>query len=468
MGLITKEVYIGLGGSNVKYLESLGYIIPKENDNRGRLRIPNRTKILVKTEDLQNNSTAKVDVECDCCGERLKHMPWQAYIKYIHEDGKYYCKNCAMKLYGGENLRKSLLNKNGKSFQQWCIDNNRQDVLDRWDYELNKLKPSEIGYSSNKKYYFKCPRRIHDSELKNISNFVNGQEGAMKCNQCNSFAQWGIDNLCEDFLEKYWDYEKNKISPWKIPKAYDKKVWIKCQEKDYHESYDIIPNNFINNCRCPYCNKNSGKIHPLDSLRKLLEDKELLHLWSNKNKKSPYKYSPHSGQDVYWKCPDGKHKDYRRKVSVSNICDFRCPECVRERMESFLQEKVRLYLNELGYIISHERNCSIIPQNPKFKGSRGQMPFDNEIVELKLIIEVHGIQHYEICTWHKKHAKRNNTTPEYELHMQKVRDRYKCIFAKSQGYFYLEIPYWTDNKDETWKKLIDDNIEQILSKELDL
>jgi len=52
--------------------------------------------------------------------------------------------------------------------------------------------------------------------------------------------------------------------------------------------------------------------------------------------------------------------------------------------------------------------------------------------------------------------------------MQKVRDRYKRIFAKSQGYFYLEIPYWTDDKEETWNKLIDDNIKQILTKELDL
>ena len=35
-------------------------------------------------------------------------------------------------------LKKS---KNKKSFYDWCIENNRQDVLDRWDYELNDCSP---------------------------------------------------------------------------------------------------------------------------------------------------------------------------------------------------------------------------------------------------------------------------------------------------------------------------------------
>ena len=65
-------------------------------------------------------------------------------------------------------------------------------------------------------------------------------------------------------------------------------------------------------------------------------------------------------------------------------------------------------------------------------------------------------------------AKKNNTTPDYELHYQKLKDRYKRIFAKSQGYFYVEIPYWADDKDETWKKLIDDKILNVKRKRSEL
>ena len=299
MGLITKKVIVKWNYNNREYYEQKGFPFSKYRDS-----------FLVKIEDLPNNSSVKVDVECDYCGKILNPMTWKSYLNYIHDDnGKYYCQKCAKILYGNENIRKSRL-KNGKSFAQWCIDNNRQDVLDRWDYELNDCKPNEILHKSNKKYYFKCPRNIHKSELKHISHFTGGQEGSIDCKQCNSFAQWGIDNIGEDFFEKYWDYEKNNelgIDPWKISHGNStKKVWIKCQKKDYHDSYPIKPIHFINNVRCPYCNI-INKVHLLDSLGTLYPDSILY--WSSKNKKSPYKYSPFSIQEVYWKCPESKHKD---------------------------------------------------------------------------------------------------------------------------------------------------------------
>lgn len=199
------------------------------------------------------------------------------------------------------------------------------------------------------------------------------------------------------------------------------------------------------------------KVHPLDSLGKLLEDKGLLDVWSDKNNKSPYEYTPMSQQRMWWKCLDGKHKDYQRSICNANIYNFTCPQCIREKGESLFQEKVRLYLKELKYTILHEYNCTIVPINPK---TNYQLPFDNEIKELKLIIEVMGIQHYKINGFHKMQSKKNNTTPKYEFHMQQVRDRYKKIIAKSQGYNYIAIPYWTDDKDETWKQLINNKIKE--------
>jgi hypothetical protein len=186
-------------------------------------------------------------------------MPWKVYNSYIIKNNKYFCKQCISKE-RNENGRKTKL-KNGKSFEQWCIENNRQDVLDRWDYELNKWKPDEISYGSKIKCWFKCSREIHNSELKNIHVFTRGQEGSIECNQCNSFAQWGIDNLGEDFLEEYWDYEKNfNIDPWKIPKGCDNKVWIICRENKIHNSYFPLCKDFSGkNSRCPICNQSKGE-----------------------------------------------------------------------------------------------------------------------------------------------------------------------------------------------------------------
>lgn len=452
MGLISETTIIKWGKNNRKWYESKGYIFTKYGD-----------EFEVKIENLTCNSNALVEVKCDCeeCkNPYLKPMKLHNFKKCVKEDGKYYCKKCSQKLFGVEKTRKTKL-KNGTSFEQWCIDNNRLDILDRWDYELNNCKPNEISYGTNKKYYFICPRKLHESELKCIA-WVTSRNKGMECNKCNSFAQWGIDNLGENFLEKYWDYEKNiNINPWIITKKSNApKVWIKCQEKDYHDSYDISCANFTFGWRCPYCQNKHGKIHPLDSLGKLLEDKGLLHLWSDKNIKSPYEYAPYGKQDVWWKCPDGIHEDFLRNSYKCNISQFHCVECTQEMNESFLQEKVRIYLEDLNYTIFHESKCSLRCINPKTKML---LPYDNEIKinNNYLLIEVMGLQHYEICGWHKHKAKNNNTTPEYELHKRKLYDRYKRIFAKKQGYFYLEIPYWTDDSEETWRKLIDDKIKEV-------
>ena len=213
--LLDKTVIAKWNSANKKWYEGKGYLFTKMGD-----------EFEVKIEDLTNSSGIKVNVECDCkeCTTPIiKPIPWHSYKTGVKENGKYYCRKCSKKLYGGENTRKTKL-KNGKSFEQWCIDNKRQDVLDRWDYELNTCKPNEIGYSANKKYYFKCPRRIHDSELKNINSFASGQEGSIECKQCNSFAQYLIDTYGDNALEKYWDYEKNIFNPWEINYGSNNKI----------------------------------------------------------------------------------------------------------------------------------------------------------------------------------------------------------------------------------------------------
>ena len=431
MGLITKEVEVVLANKNIKHFESLGYEILREKDKWGKIRVPRGTIIKIKVEDLSSGSDAKVDVECDNCGKYLKNVEWCNYLKYLKDDGKYYCNKCAKKLYGKENELKSRI-KNGKSFEHWCLDNNRQDILYRWDYKLNELKPSEITFRSSREYYFKCPKGIHESELKIVTNFVRGIEGVLDCKQCNSFAQWGIDNLGEDFLDKYWDWEKNKnINPWIISKNSGKHIYIKCQEKDYHGSYNIQCYEFAIGIRCSYCvNK---KVHPLDSLGTL--HPQVLKIWSNKNKKSPYEYSPMSHQEVYWKCPEGKHEDYPRIINVANNGNFRCPECNEYKGEKEI-DNILIKFN--------------IPHDSQYKFSdlkgvgNGLLKFDfpvfwdKEQMKLKILIEYDGIQHFRPVRFggiSKERAIKN--------YKQQVKnDMIKNLYCAENNIQLIRIPYW--------------------------
>lgn len=470
MGLISKTAKVKWNGSSRNWYESKGYVFTKTGD-----------EFEVRVQDLKYSSKALVDVQCDCedCTTPIiKPVVWRNYLKCVKEDGKYYCRKCSNKLFAHKTANKNKLKNGGKSFYDWCIKHNRKDILDRWDYELNGCSPSEINYASSKRYWFKCSRGIHDSELKGITNFTGDNGGSLECNKCNSIGQYILDVYGENGLKNYWDYEKNNalsLYPFKINKTCNKKIWIFCQAKTYHNSYNVRCGDFTTkNSRCPYCTNRNGKVHHLDSLGNLLKNNNLLKTWSERNKKYPYEYTPNSGKSVYWKCENGIHDDYKRIIHTSNTCGFRCPECVRERDESILQEKVRLYLESLGYEVLHENKCTLNPTNmvkpPCGEGKKricGNLRYDNEIVvnEKHIVIEVNGQQHYQINTWHKNFARKYKTTPELELKYQQDRDKYKKEYALSKGYQYLEIPYWTiEDENESYKTLIDNKINEISNK----
>ena len=117
--LITKTVKMKWNSRNKKYYETLGYEFTKYGD-----------EFEVKVEHLTKGSDIRVDCICDNCKCNM-HIKYSNYNRTVKENGKTYCNNCAKKLYGGKNIQKTKL-KNSKSFYDWCVENSRQDVLDRW------------------------------------------------------------------------------------------------------------------------------------------------------------------------------------------------------------------------------------------------------------------------------------------------------------------------------------------------
>jgi len=465
--LLSEEVEIKWNSKNKQWYESKSYIFTKINDI-----------FRVKIKDLSKCSSAIVEIKCDCedCKNTsyLRFITWKDYQKHVQYNGKYYCKKC-LRLYKDNNNKTSksknnvkpkskniveLKTKNiKKSFEQWCIENNHQDVLNRWDYYLNNCKPNEVTYSTNNKYYFKCPRGLHKSELKKIQSFAQGEKGSMNCKMCNSFAQWGIDNVCENFLEEYWDYELNIIDPWKMSKGDIKKIYIKCQEKNYHGSYDIISRNFSGKrCRCPYCSNRHGRVHILDSLGTLYP--QVLNIWSDKNKKTPYEYSPFSTQKIYWKCPEGIHDDHYRDINRSNRVNFRCPECEYSKGE----ERISNWLinNEFNKLVEEQFNILNDLEKKKYKYyipqkeydglvglSKGNLSYDFYLPNYNLLIEYQGEQHEKYISYFYKSKKDFEKQLEHDLR--------KREYAQNYNIKLLEIWYFNY-----------DNIETILEKELRL
>ncbi len=247
---------------------------------------------------------------------------------------------------------------------------------------------------------------------------------------------------------KRWDKDKNKYKPDEISFGTTLPIYLHC-ENNLHESegYDagVLHKNINHKLGCKICSSLEG-ISP-----------ESLRFWSDKNNKFPRDYYSNSHEVVWWKCENNKHEDYERRIQSSKNMNFRCPSCVQERNESFLQEKIRLYLEQLckknNWKLNHEYNCELKCRNNK---TNNRLPYDNEIIgdSIKNIIETHGEQHYKISQYHTTEAKRKGITIQEQFEYRKQIDKYKKDFAIKNGYRYLEIPYTADNAKNTWKIMI--------------
>ncbi len=224
-----------------------------------------------------------------------------------------------------------------KTFKQFCEETNNIDLLSLWDYELNNGTPETTGFKSNKYIYFRCPRHLHISRAIPLYNVVKAYEEGKTytiCLQCNSIGQYIIDVYGKDYLDKIWS-DKNNKHYFDISRSSHKyNIWLKCQNDDTHPDYDLSVNNFMKSHNCPYC---TGKrICITNSLG--YNFPESIGVWSEKNKKTPYDYTSYSDAEVWWKCENGKHSDYKRFVSRSNTYNFRCPKCGKENQTYYTGE----------------------------------------------------------------------------------------------------------------------------------
>lgn len=212
------------------------------------------------------------------------------------------------------------------TFKEFCVDTHNNELLGLWDYKLNiDSQPDSIGYASSKRIWFKCPRGLHDSRVIPLGNvtrvYKNGKEYTI-CNSCNSIGQYIIDTYGEDYLNAMWS-DKNTKSYFDIQKRSKDIIWLRCQNDKTHPDYDLTANNFIHSHQCPYCS--GRRVCDTNSFGYLYP--ELAKYWSEKNEKTPFECRPQT-KDMYWfRCENGIHEDYKRKLYNQIYSVYLCPKC---------------------------------------------------------------------------------------------------------------------------------------------
>ena len=228
--------------------------------------------------------------------------------------------------------------------------------------EEHKRKVEERGDGYKYIGSYKCKEVTIDGKYSKSMSYIRVKcpycfvgKYKVKCKYCcnsyeNSLA-YHIQQELKEPLNKYWDWEKNTVSPYHISKSNDEKVWIKCTEIDYHGSYLMMVSGFKRGSRCPYCA--GKKVHPKDSFGQWLVDEfgkdAIEKYWSPRNTLNPFSITSKSGKKVWILCQEKDyHNDYGGYlVTPDNFYNGnRCPYCVNQKVhpkDSFGQWLIDTY-----------------------------------------------------------------------------------------------------------------------------
>lgn len=140
--------------------------------------------------------------------------------------------------------------------QDWCVQNNHENLLKEWDYTKNTdIAPNKIGYGSGRKVWWICST-CHYEWAAVITDRTQGRgcpacTGRVVVAGRNDLETWCKNNKKLDILDE-WDYEKNdNINPSTIHSGSNKRYWWKCK---HGHSWKVAVYGRTSGSGCPKCN----------------------------------------------------------------------------------------------------------------------------------------------------------------------------------------------------------------------
>ncbi len=143
------------------------------------------------------------------------------------------------------------------SISQWCIDNNREDLLLGYDYADNP-DPDRIAKGSHADLLWVC-KMCHDTFIRKPHNIsLNTENTCRTCRQLvlahkRHLAAVKTHNFAENYpwIAEEWDYEKNSVAPNAVSFNDNHKYYWICKRCGC--SFQAIIINRVKGSQCPKC-----------------------------------------------------------------------------------------------------------------------------------------------------------------------------------------------------------------------
>lgn len=253
-------------------------------------------------------------------------------------------------------MKAQLINK---TLYDWCVENNREELIKEWDYKLNgSINPRNISYGSNRKIWWKCPKGHPSYETVPSKRRIG--HGCPICSNHKIVGDINSFQKLQPKLMKEWLWEENNktgIYPNKISVKSSANVWWKCS-KCGNIWKTIVNNRTDKNSGCPYC-ANLKLKEGFNDLQ--TKNPQLADEWNyEKNGDlTPNKIVEYSTKKVWWKCkkcggewiatPNQRHK-------------HNCPYCGHHKLRTPKESIEYLYPNLLKEW-DYEKNTNLLPSN---------------------------------------------------------------------------------------------------------
>jgi hypothetical protein len=231
------------------------------------------------------------------------------------------------------------------------------DIAEQWDYKRNSpLVPNLFSAGSDQKFYWLC--EYGHSFNATIKNRTLRKSGCPKCyteNRFHTARERSIkkNGSLESIKPKYFkmfDFDKNKLSPSKVPIKNKVMIWWMC--KNGH-SFEKSALNMFNNSKCDECN--SFGFNHSDLL------KEVSPTRNDMNKVS--QLSQFSGKVIWWRCINGH--EWETKLHSRTRARTGCPIC--NDTENLLSRKFPEYQKVWDFNKNNKLKFSEIPYNSNIK-----------------------------------------------------------------------------------------------------
>ena len=315
----------------------------------------------IQPEKLLSNSSKIVWWKCY---KNTKHN-WQARI-YSRTRNNYKCPYCSGR-FADENNNITITHYH---------------FLKEWDYERNKISPTEYKFGSNKKVWWKCKNGADHNWLTSINNRANGKN----CPICAGQKVVKSTQLTttDPIIAKQWNYSKNgNLKPEQFHGGSSKSVWWKCDKGEDHEWKTEIRVRTLGS-GCPVC---INKKVVLSNCLQTTHPKLASEFQKDRNENlSPLNVSAGSNKKVWWQCKHNPTHEWKTVITSRAIYKTGCPYC--DLTPQSKEELIILF--ELKEIF---KDISTKPFKIKF--GKKVYSFDIFIPSLNLVIE------YDGKYWHK-------------------------------------------------------------------